>query len=255
MHRAARDVNHLAGKNIDPVEQLFRALPMNGLLQIAPRVTPGLSPSAICAPGLACATYQHSVFPQGCPARRGSSSGCTCTESFSWGNRNFSSNGKRLGSRAASPTSSLRIARSVRPATSPSAGHSPLCSHPRSTTPRQSSLANGDWDKSEKGPACPRAADRNPAPSTMDTVRIQIAPTKKAARGGTALAEPYKFACPSSGDDLESQRGEHVLQRREKFPHALQPAIQFLSTSHTKPECAPGAESFARHRRYMGLAQ
>ena len=50
--RSPGDINHVAGENTDPVEEFLSALFVNCLLKSA-AVTPGLRPSAICAPGCA----------------------------------------------------------------------------------------------------------------------------------------------------------------------------------------------------------
>src|SRR5882757_3914385 len=75
---------------------------------------PGFSPNATAAPGSASSTYQHSVLPRVWPAACAcASSGCTCTESFSFGNSSFTSRGN---SPPISPTSEA----SVLPSCSPS---------------------------------------------------------------------------------------------------------------------------------------
>src|SRR5215469_11059200 len=75
---------------------------------------PGFSPSATAAPGSASSTYQHSVLPRVSPADCAcASSGCTCTESFSFGNSSFTSSGN------SPPSSPLSEAR-VLPSSSPS---------------------------------------------------------------------------------------------------------------------------------------
>ena len=65
MHRSAGNIDHVAGVDVDPVQQFFGAILVDRLLQLSVRSRPAFNPKAICAPGFACATYQHSVLPQG----------------------------------------------------------------------------------------------------------------------------------------------------------------------------------------------
>ena len=85
-------------------------------------VTPGLSPSATVAPGVASRTYQHSVLPRGWPmACAWASSGWTWTESLSLGKRSLTrrgNSGTADGLRI-SPANSATAEARVRPASGP----------------------------------------------------------------------------------------------------------------------------------------
>ena len=60
------------------------ACPRGSLPRSASSVVPGFTPTATSAPGSAASAYQHSVLPRGSPYFCAiSSSGCTCTLSFS----------------------------------------------------------------------------------------------------------------------------------------------------------------------------
>src|ERR1700748_2530870 len=68
----------------------FSIVPLVTAAFTAATPAPGFNPNATAAPGSASSTYQHSVFPRVSPNLCAhASSGCTCTESFSAGNNNF----------------------------------------------------------------------------------------------------------------------------------------------------------------------
>src|ERR1700748_1280949 len=91
----------------------FSIVPFAPAAFTAATSTPAFNPNATAAPGSASSTYQHSVLPRVSPNLCAhASSGCTCTESFSAGNNNFTSSGN-------SPPNSVATEASVRPASGP----------------------------------------------------------------------------------------------------------------------------------------
>ena len=114
-------------------------------------------------------TSQHSALPRGCPssARAWASSGCTCTESQSWGSRNLHSRGK-------SPDSS-------RPVTNPAA-HACRNVNPSGAPERMNPLIPGIPETAQHSPMIPSGT------AVPNQARSVVPPHNRSANTGSTTS-------------------------------------------------------------------
>ena len=164
VHRAAGNINHVAGKNIDPVQQFFGALLVDRLFQLLRASRPASGPAQSARP----AWREPRTSTRSCPRAGPRAAACVIVGMHLHRKLLVRETETSAAAEIASGRAPRRppvradIARSIPPASFRSAGRSRLCSRRRSATPRRSSPRTGDWDKSATDRACPRDADQTP---------------------------------------------------------------------------------------------